>query len=187
MRYLLELLPAAAFLAGYFLPQDRSSAMYVAIIATIVATAISLLGWRIVYGEFRKMYLASFALLLVLGGGSILLDDKNLFFWKPTIVYFIFAGILIVSQLLRRSIIKATMSKFVTMPDNLWSRFNTAWVLFLLALGVLNMLVAWNFSEELWVQFKIFGTTGLMFVFMLAQLPFLTKLAVPVEKNLEGD
>ena len=182
MKYLLELLPAAAFLLGYFLPDDKTRAMYVAIVATIIASVVTTLAWRLLYREFRKSHVVSLAALLLLGGGSLLLQDKSLFLWKPTVVYLLFAGGFLVSQMLRRPVTRMLMSEVISMPDTAWNHLNTAWILFFLLMAGLNLVVAWSFSEEVWVMFKIFGATGLMIIFMLAQLPFLSKMALPASE-----
>ena len=183
---MLDMLPAAAFLLGYFLPSDRENAMYIGIIATICASMATVVGWRLLYGEWRKLHLVSLLALLVLGGGSLLLQNKAVFLWKPTVVYLLFAGVFLVSQALRRPMTKLMMSEFISMPDTSWLRLNLAWAGLFLLLSALNMIVAWNFTEEEWAVYKVFGPTVLMVLFMLAQLPFLYKVATPVADG-EGD
>ena len=101
-------------------------------------------------------------------------------------VYLLFAGVFLVSQALHRPIAKIMMSEFIAMPDASWRRLNLAWAAMFLLLSALNMVVAWNFTEEEWAVYKVFGPTVLMILFMLAQLPFLCKVASPVADS-EGD
>ena len=55
------------------------------------------------------------------------------------------------------------------LPAFVWERLNLAWTLFFAVLGVLNILIAYSFSTDVWVNFKLFGTMGLTLVFVLAQ------------------
>jgi intracellular septation protein len=58
-----------------------------------------------------------------------------------------------------------------------WSRLNLAWIGFFAFMGVLNLYVAYNYSTDLWVNFKLFGGTGLMLLFVFAQALVLGKYA----------
>ncbi|MGQ3058604.1 MAG: inner membrane-spanning protein YciB, partial [Nevskia sp.] len=73
--------------------------------------------------------------------------------------------------------------KAMVMPDALWRRLNFAWALFFAFCALLNVYVALNFSEEVWVKVKVFGFTALMFVFMLAHIPFLSRYLVDSPKD----
>ncbi|HAN57034.1 MAG TPA: septation protein A, partial [Betaproteobacteria bacterium] len=42
-------------------------------------------------------------------------------------------------------------------------------------MGVANLYVAYNFSTDDWVNFKLFGTTGMMLVFVVVQSFMLSK------------
>jgi intracellular septation protein len=68
-------------------------------------------------------------------------------------------------------------------PDAVWSRVNWAWVAFFVMMGVLNRYVATQYSTDTWVNFKLFGSMGLMIVFMLAQGVYLSRYASPDEAD----
>jgi intracellular septation protein len=86
------------------------------------------------------------------------------------VVNWLFAVAFLASQLfMERGLLRRMMDHAVALPENAWSRLNLAWVLFFFAMGVLNLYVAYNFSEETWVNFKLFGFLGLTLAFMLAQ------------------
>ncbi len=57
----------------------------------------------------------------------------------------------------------------VELPDGVWKRMNDSWIAFFVALGVVNLVVAFNFSRTTWVTFKSFGLTALTIVFALGQ------------------
>ena len=69
----------------------------------------------------------------------------------------------------RRNLVRAMLSEQVRLPDPVWNRLNWSWVGFFAFMGALNLYVAYNFSTDLWVNFKLFGGMGLMLVFVVAQ------------------
>lgn len=76
------------------------------------------------------------------------------------------------------------MGKIMQAPAAIWTKLNLAWVIFLVGLGFLNLYVAFNYTEDAWVNFKLFGVTGMMFVFVILQTWALRKYLVdPTEVN----
>jgi intracellular septation protein len=78
-------------------------------------------------------------------------------------------------MIFRRNLIRRMLENQIRLPDPIWLRLNLAWALFFVILGTLNLYVALNFSEKVWVNFKLFGCTALVFVFALAQGLYLSK------------
>ena len=90
--------------------------------------------------------------------------------WKPTVVNWLFGAAFLLAPLVTsRTLIERLMSHAVTLPDLVWRRLNVAWAAFFLALGALNLFVAFSFEETVWVNFKLFGLMGLTLLFALAQ------------------
>ena len=87
---------------------------------------------------------------------------------------------------MQRGLLQRMMDHAVTLPDLAWGRLNTAWVAFFFAMGVINLFVAYNFSEQVWVNFKLFGFLGLTLVFMLAQGFYLARF-LPTESTTSED
>jgi intracellular septation protein len=77
------------------------------------------------------------------------------------------------------------MEKQIALPDPVWSRLNASWAAFFVLMGVLNLFVAYNFSESAWVNFKLFGGIGLMVVFVLIQGLYLSRFVQGEEKEAE--
>ena len=93
-------------------------------------------------------------------------------------LYWIFAATLLLSQwIFKKNLMRKLMQEKISLPATAWNRVNLSWSLFFAALGVLNLYVAFNFPTETWVNFKLFGATGLMFVFILLQALALAKYA----------
>jgi intracellular septation protein len=69
----------------------------------------------------------------------------------------------------KKNLIRAMMEKQVTLPDPIWNRLQASWIVFFVVMGALNLFVAYNFSTDTWVNFKLFGGIGLMLVFVVLQ------------------
>ncbi len=96
--------------------------------------------------------------------------------WKPTVLYWIFATILGIAPMVGKGHpIRALLGKQLHLPDQVWKRLNMAWAVFFALLGVVNLYVAFNFPEAVWVKFKVFGLMALMVVFVVGQSIFLAR------------
>ena len=76
------------------------------------------------------------------------------------------------------------MEKQISLPNIVWTKLNLAWAALFVGLGFLNLYVAFNYSQDIWVDFKLFGITGILFVFIIAQTLLLSKYLTPVDGNL---
>jgi intracellular septation protein len=122
------------------------------------------------------MLWASLAIIAVFGGATLLLQDETFIKWKPTVLYWLLGLVLAGSALLfRRNLLRTMLSQQVQLPDPVWSRLNWSWIGFFAFMGALNLYVAYNYSTDLWVNFKLFGGMGLMLVFVLVQAALLAK------------
>jgi intracellular septation protein len=121
----------------------------------------------------------------VFGGATIILQNELFIKWKPTILYALFAAAFTISHFVgERTVVERMMGKSIQLPEPVWTRLNVAWSIFFLFLGGLNLYVAYNFSTDAWVNFKLFGMTGLMIAFVIVQAFFLSKyLEVEDEKE----
>ncbi|MSP99994.1 MAG: septation protein A, partial [Methylotenera sp.] len=94
---------------------------------------------------------------------------------------------LISNLFFKKNYIQPMMAKMIEAPTAIWNKLNFAWVIFLVLLGVLNLYVASNYDENTWVNFKLFGVTLIMFVFIIAQTLALKKYLIePVEDKSEN-
>ena len=90
--------------------------------------------------------------------------------WKPTIVNWLFALVFLGSQLIgKKNVVRRLMESKVRLPDPVWTRLNTSWVVFFVVCGALNLFVVYNFDTDTWIDFKLFGLMGLTLVFVLGQ------------------
>jgi intracellular septation protein len=170
MKFLFELFPVALFFVA-ILVWDIFVATAVAIAATFVQV-----GWLALRKKkVPPMLWASLAIIVVFGGLTLYLRDKTFILWKPTVLYWLFGAVLAGAALARRNLIRSLLSEQMSLPDPVWARLNWSWVGFFAVMGVLNLYVAYNFSEKVWASFKLFGGMGLMLLFVVVQSAFLAK------------
>jgi len=122
--------------------------------------------------------------VLVLGGLTLWFHSETFIKWKPTVIYWIMsAGFLITEVILKRNTLREMMGGQIDAPPSVWIKLGWAWVAFFALMGVVNLYVAYNFSTDSWVNFKMWGSTGLMLVFMVAQGFYLSKHMLPLPED----
>jgi intracellular septation protein len=171
MKFLFDLFPIILFFATY-----KLAGIFAATAAAIVATLgqIAWVKWR--HGKVDGMLLASGAIITVFGGATLLLHDETFIKWKPTVLYWLFASVLFAADFFwHKNLIRSMMEQQIQMPVAVWSKLNNAWAGFFALLGVANLYVAFHYPTDFWVNFKLFGTTGLMVVFVILQSLMLSK------------
>ena len=149
------------------------------LLATMVVILASLaqVAWLKARGRKVDMMLwISLALVVVLGGLTVWLKSETFIKWKPTGLYWAMALSFLVSQYaFRRNLLKLMLGEQLQLPDAVWARLGLAWAAFFVGMGVLNLWVAFNFSTDTWVNFKLFGGIGLMLLFTLAQGAYISR------------
>lgn len=150
--------------------------IFTATFALIIATAIQFTYELIRYRKVSLMHVITFVLVFVMGGATIYFHDAALIKWKVTIVNWLFSAIFIASTyLMKKPIIERLMSENIALSDKIWKRLNNIWGLFFAFLGTVNLIVAYSFSTDFWVDFKLFGILGITVIFALCQGLFLAK------------
>ena len=146
-------------------------ATLVAIVATFVQVAwIKLRGHKV-----EVMLWVSLVIIVFFGGATLYLQDENFIKWKPSVLYWVFAAAIFGAQLFGKNLIRSLMSAQMELPDAAWRQMNLSWGGFFAIMGVVNLWVAFNFSTDTWVNFKLYGFTGLMLVFVVVQSLMLGK------------
>jgi intracellular septation protein len=164
MKFLFDLLPVVLFFVAFKLAD-----IYVAT-AVAIGTTVMQVAWLKLRGQrVPGMLWASFAIIVVFGGATLLLQDETFIKWKPTVLYWLFGTVLAGAALLKRNLIRSAMSQEMRLPDAIWARLNIAWIVFFAFMGAANLYVAFNYPTDLWVNFKLFGGMGLMLVFVVGQ------------------
>ena len=171
MKFLFDLFPIILFFVAF-----KAFDIYIAT-GVVIAATVTQIGWvwhR--HGKVDTMLWISLALVVVFGGATLILHDETFIKWKPTVLYWLFAATLFGSaQFFGKNLIRAMLEKQVELPEILWTRLNFAWTGFFAVMGVVNLWVAFNFSTDTWVSFKLFGGMGLMIAFIVLQGMVLAK------------
>jgi intracellular septation protein len=165
MKFLFDIFPVVLFFIAFKLFD-----IYVAT-GVAIAASIAQVGWLKLRGrKVENMVWVSLAVIVVFGGATLALQDETFIKWKPTVLYWLFATVLTIAALgFRKNLIRAMMQAQMSLPDAVWDRLLASWVAFFAGMGALNLVVAYHFSTDAWVNFKLFGGIGLLLVFVLLQ------------------
>ena len=171
MKLLFDIFPVVLFFVA-FKVYDIFVATAVAIVASFVQ-----IGW--VWFKHRKvdnMMWVSLAVITIFGGATLLFKDDTFIKWKPTVLYWLFGGVLAGAALgFKKNLVRSIMGQQVSLPDPVWQKLLASWIGFFTVMGFINLYVAYTFSLDAWVNFKMFGGIGLMLLFVVAQALFLAK------------
>jgi intracellular septation protein len=120
--------------------------------------------------------------VIVFGAATLYFLDETFIKLKPTIIYVLFGGTLLIGQMLGKNFLSIVFDAMFHLTEEGWRKLTLRWAGFFLLLAVLNEIVWRTQSTDTWVNFKVFVVTGLTFVFAAAQVPLLSKYAAPAEE-----
>jgi intracellular septation protein len=179
MKLLFDLFPVILFFAAF-----KLQGIYVATAVAIAATVAQIIWTKYRHGKVDVMLWVSFAIIAIFGGATLLLHDETFIKWKPTVLYWLFSATLLISNVwFNKNLMRALLQEKIALPLHAWNRLNLSWSLFFAVLGFINLYVAFNYSTESWVNFKLFGFTALMLLFILAQGAWLAKYVDEKKEN----
>lgn len=165
MQLLVDFFPIIVFFVAF-----KLYGMYVATVAIIVAMAIQIVVQWFKNRTVNKMLLVSGSLVAIFGGATLALRDPIFIQWKPTIVNWLFAAAFLISQFVgSQTLIQRVMGHAVELPAQMWKQLNLMWVANFAFLGAANLYVVYNFDENTWVNFKLFGMLGLTLLMAIGQ------------------
>ncbi|MBI5329356.1 MAG: septation protein A [Betaproteobacteria bacterium] len=169
---------ARAFLdvLGVHLSGTDKPGVFLATLVAIFATFAQIAWVWVKHRKVDTMLWVSLGLITVFGGLTLFLHDETFIKWKPTVLYWMFSLSLGLAPLLfERNLIRLMMQQQVSLPDAVWAKLNLGWAAFFLFMGFANLYVAMNYSTDAWVNFKMFGTLGLMVAFIVGQTLYLSR------------
>ena len=173
-----ELGPILIFFAAYYFG-DLFIATAAIMITTLLSLAISYFYTR----SLPMMPLVTAVVVTIFGGLTLYLNDEAFIKMKPTIIYGIFAAVLLAGLMLGISFIKILFDNFWKLDDEGWKKLTIRLAVFFLIMAVANELIWRNLSTEIWVNAKVFGFTAATFLFFVAQVPLITRHGTQEKPN----
>ncbi len=197
MKFLIEFLPVILFFAAYklyslipapiiesingltpfsFIPGNESDSIYFATPVAIVVSGVTVLIHFLKHRGFNQNQTITFVLFLIFGGATLFLRDPTFIKWKPTVINLVFALIFLGSSFIgNKPLAQRFLGNAIEAPKSIWNKLNTAWIIFFVFVAAINLYIAYNFSEEIWVNFKLFGMMGLTIAFIIIQMIILSR------------
>ena len=171
LKFLVDVGPLVVF----FIFFKKTGNIIDAIIPLIIATTIAIIISYILEKRIPMMPTIGGIILIIFGGLSYYFENKIFFYMKPTIINILFAGTLMVGNYLNRPLLKYLMGSAINLSDKGWFELSKRWIIFFIFLAGLNEIIWRYFTEETWVNFKVFGIITLTFIFSLSLFPVIKK------------
>ncbi|MEP7205778.1 MAG: septation protein A [Casimicrobiaceae bacterium] len=164
MQFLADYFPLVLFFLAY-----KWQGIYVAT-GVAMAASIAQIAWLHFSGrKIATVHWLSLGIIVIFGGATLILHDETFIKWKPTVLYALFGLTLMVGRLaFGRNLISSVM-KGVELPASVWTSLTWSWIGFFAFMGVANWYVAFHYPTDTWVNFKVWGATGLFLLFAVAQ------------------
>lgn len=182
VKFLIEFIPVLAFLTGY-----KIGGIMQGTLCLLIVSIITLITTYIIDRQVNKMNLLS-SILLFLSASLTLYSGNSIFIkLKPTIMYFIFAVIFLVTQCQckEKLVVYYLLGSLIKFrEDTAWYSLNFRCMCFFIVMACANEIIWRNFSEDLWVNCKVFGTIPSMGLFLLLQIRFITRNILPTDNNI---
>jgi intracellular septation protein len=181
VKFTLELGPLALFFIAY-----GRLGIFVATTVLMVGVVVTL---GVSYAMLRRipiMPLVTAAIVVIFGSLTLVFHDETLIKIKPTALYVLFGGALLVGLALKKPLLKIMFDGALHVTEEGWRILTWRWAFFFLAMAVLNELVWRTQTTDLWVKFKTFGFMPLTLLFALAQAPLITRFEAKPEEADEA-
>lgn len=170
MKQFIEFVPVLLFVAAYFYSRDIYIATAVLMIGICLQVAWEFIATRHVARKTQVIFWVA----MLFGGATLLFRNDMFLLWKPTVVNWLFCGGLLVSQFVSNdNLIKKMLGEQITLPDPVWRNVNLGWAFGFFLAGVLNLVVAYNFSLGFWVSYKLIGGIAITLVYMIITIAYL--------------
>jgi len=183
MKLLFDLFPVVLFFIAY-----KMYDIYTATAVIIVASIVQVAYFYMKHKRVEKMHVITLALILVLGGLTLILQDEDFIKWKPTIVNWGFALVFLGSHYIgQKPIVERMMGQAIALPEMIWIRLSWLWIAFFIFSGITNLYVAFNYDTDTWVNFKLFGLMGMTIVFIIIQGLYISRYIQESDSDAEAE
>lgn len=168
MKQWLDFIPLLFFFIAY-----KVLGIFPATMVLVASTVVIYSGiW--IASRLERNQIITLVVTLVFGGITLLLHDVTYLKWKATVINWIFALVFMGSHFVGTKVmIEHMLGHAITAPAPIWRKLNFAWTLFFIGSGALNLYIAFHWSMDNWLNFKVFGNLGLTLLFVVAQTFYL--------------
>ena len=177
MNTFTELAPLIVFFITY-----KYYGLVSATLAIVIVTLITTVARYFIFKKLSIMPLITASVLAIFGGITVLTGNTAFIKIKPTIINLVFSLVLLIGAYLNKGLLKYLFENKLKMSDKNWKIFSIRWGIFFLFLAGMNEFIWRNFSESIWVNFKVFGMISITTVFLITQIPFIVKNEIKKEK-----
>lgn len=172
MKQFIEFIPVLLFVVVYFTTRD----IYVSTAVLMAGICLQVAYEFIRFRKVEKKTIVIFWVAMLFGGATLIFRSEVFIQWKPTIVNWLFSVALLTSQIFARdNLIKKMLANQLTLPDHVWRNLALGWSLGFFFAGALNLVVAYRFSLDFWVTYKLVGGFAISLVYMVITLVYLVK------------
>ena len=182
LKLVLDIGPLVLFFAA-----NAKFGIFAATGAFMVAVLAALAFAYVKTRRIEIMPLVTAVIVLIFGGLTLFLHNDTFIKLKPTIIYLLFGGALVVGLLMGKPLLGLLFELVFDLTEEGWRKLTWRWAIFFFFLAVVNEIVWRNFSTDTWVSFKLFGVVPLTFLFGALQYPLLMKYAANPEKAPSGE
>jgi len=175
-RAVLDYGPLLSFFAAY-----KLAGLYVATATVMVAAIIALCAGYWLDRKLHPMPLITAVIVLVFGGLTLYFKNDMFIKMKPTLIYGLLGSILLGSLRFKQPAAKYVLGMAMVLSDAGWRGLTLRFGLFFFGMAIINELIWRNFSNDIWVNYHVFGAMGLTFLFAMSQAPFLIKHQIEPE------
>ena len=182
LKLVLDIGPLVLFFAA-----NAKFGIFAATAAFMVAVLAALAFAYVKTRRIEIMPLVTAVIVFVFGGLTLVLHDELFIKLKPTIIYLLFGGALVVGLMMGKPLLGLLFDSVFDLTEEGWRKLTWRWAIFFFFLAVVNEVVWRNFSTDTWVSFKLFGVVPLTFLFGALQYPLLMKYAANPEASGEKE
>ena len=185
MSQLLDFLPIALFAAVFFGTPAPDNILW-ATAALMAGITLQVVAYWVLKKPISGQLKFTFWASIILGGLTLFLRDATFIQWKPTVVNWTLAVVLLGADLFAgRNLLKSLLGQQLSAPDNVWRTLNFGWAAGFTLAGILNLWVAWNFTMDFWVTYKLVGGFALTLLYIILTLVYLARLGHLKDPNAD--
>lgn len=171
LSQLLDFLPILVFVLAYFFFD-----VYTATGALMVAVALQILILWLMKRPIGSALKLTFWVSMIAGSLTLWFRNETFIQWKPTVINWAMASALLIGKFIAgKDLLQKVMGHQLELPEKAWVHLNLGWATAFFVAGALNLFVAYNFSMDIWVSYKLIGGFGLTFCYIIITMIYLNK------------